>query len=390
MKRPQGASKGIVVLTRAEVQHVLDDLRLVRHVLSALREQYLVAVAESWSRAPVGSAEWVDFHFTPKGAVCFEAPGTARILPFDASSFIPAYFRPRGGDPQWDVVAVTQATEGAHVDHMLKALRELKDRRPQTRAMIFCRAPGTLASPGTLSWVLEQYRRDFTSEGRDDIALVVLHPQSCPMPLPMRDLAWIYGACRAYLSFDTTEQSPVAAKQALLAGLPIVVHRECEGGVVELAEPTNSRLFGTVDEAVQGLLELLDMPGRLRFDTTSLARSSSETHTVPQLLDALRKLYQDLALPFDGEVDTSDLCSKLSQSMPTLPPGLDMAWGHQVSTPTQMLERLKQLVMETSGSPPLGPLGMLQAELDCRRRTGQVRARSLFGQARRMFKRATP
>ncbi len=391
MKRPEGASKGIFVLTRQEMPHVLDDLRPVRRVLEALRETYLVAVAETWSQPQVSSPPWVDFHLARSGAVSFVDSDRVTCLPFDAGSFIPAYFRQRGGESQWDVVSVTRAADAANVGALLHALRALKDHRPQTRALVLCRALGGLESPGTLARLLEQYHRDFTHEDRNDIALVVLHPHGAPLPMPGRDMAWVYGSCRLFVSFDSEGLSPAAAKEALLCGLPLVVHRDTDGGVLELTNPENSRLFSEREEAVAGMLELLATPGKANLDTLALARSCCETHTVPKLLDALAKLYEELDLPFRGQVDTEELCSKLSSAAGAAAVDTTSSgWGRTVRSPAEMLERLKQLVLEASGTQPLSPLGLLQAELDCRRRAGQERARTIFGQARRVLRRPTP
>lgn len=390
MKRPHGASKGILVLTHKELPQVPDHVPEMRRVLDALRQHYVVAAHYGWFQDAYEPPAWVDFHFAPRTTVRFARPEAVRALPFNSSHFTPACFRPRPTEKQWDVIAVTRPVAFKNTDRLLRALRILKTRRPQSRALVICSSSTQSKRANLTGELLRQYETDFTFNERQDIVLLVSRTAVTPFAFPRRDLAWLYSASRTFALFSDQEGGAKAVKEAMLCGLPVVLNRQLRGGGLEFCNESNSRLFTTETEAAEAMLELLTRPEGLILDTTELARQASETHTIPRLLDALAALYAELGLPWDGAVDTEDLSMKLPSHSPELVPhDLKSGWTSDLRAPSAMLTFLAQLVQEAGGA-PLGTVSTMRAGLHFKRLEGERRARRLLGQAKSLIRPKKP
>lgn len=386
MKRPLGASKGILVLTHKELPQVADHVPGMRRVLDVVRHHYLIAAHYGWFQQAYVPPQWVDFHFAPRATVDFARPGEVRALPFNSSYFIPACFRPRATEKQWDVIAVTRPVAFKNTDRLLRALRILKDRRPQSRALIICSSSTKSTRENLADQLLSQYERDFTFDERQDIALLMSRTALTPFAFPRRDLAWLYSASRVFALFSDQEGGSKAVKEAMLCGLPVVLNRHLRGGGLEFCNDENSRLFSDENEAASVMAELLDLRSASPLDTSELARQTSETYTVPKLLDALATLYDQLGLPWQGPVDTEDLSMKLPSHSPELvPQALQAGWTSDLRTPSAMLTFLNGLVLEAGGD-PLGPMANLRADLHFKQLEGRRRARRLLGRAKALVR----
>jgi glycosyltransferase involved in cell wall biosynthesis len=351
MKRPTARSKGILVLTHKELPQVLAGAPGFARVLARVREKFVIGVHYGWFRSGLVAPAWVDFHFAPESTVTFDSPAAVRALPFNSSHFTPACFRDLGLAKHWDIVSVTRPVAFKNTHELLRSLRLVSDRRPHTRALVVCAGTTDTREPAALDALWQQYLGSFSASERQDIVFLPFQLAGAPFPFPRQDVAWLYNSSRLFTLFSSREGGSKAIKEALLCGLPVVLKRGLTGGGLEFANAGNSRLFGDEAEAAQAICEVLDNPSAFRFDAEAIAQRASERFTVPLLLERLERLFQELGLLWEGDVDTQDLSTKLPSHHPELiPSALKRHWTSDLSSPRTMLAFLAGLV-EVDGAP---------------------------------------
>ena len=380
MKRPFGASKGIVVFTHKETSTLSSSLSVLQRLLQRVRERYVVAVHYGWYSRIDGPPAWVDFHFAPEATVVFAEPDRVRRIPMNSSYFVPSYFRPVKMPKQWDVISVTRPAPFKNTDQLLAALRVLKDMRPQSRALVVCATSQRSRTTGMLAGVERQYQELFSPAEREDVVLLPFNLQGAPFPFPRRDVAFLYNASRLFTLFSKREGGSKAIKEALLCGLPLVLDADLEGGGLEFATAKNSRVFRGVKQAAERMAEVLDHSADFEFDTSGLARRISETYTVPELMAHLARTFEELGIPFEGEVDTHELGMKLPSHHSSLErDAKERGWAADLQTHRAAAAFLRGLLESGQGDvvtpTPYEHLRMTAADLRARAKRTAARAR---------------
>jgi glycosyltransferase involved in cell wall biosynthesis len=317
LKAPLGPSKGVVVFTHKERRFIDLDAPILGGELRRLRERYFVLMHWGWSSQDVPRLPAVDAHVCRESTVTFREPGVRRI-PLNSAMFTPAYFRPQALHKHWDVISVTRALKAKRTGELLACLRILLDKRPDTTAMIVCGGSANLADPNMENDLYEQYTAMFSEAERDRVTLLLTR-SAVPFPLPRRDIAFFYNSSRVFTLFSDVEGESRVIKEALICGLPVLVKRHLAGGGRDFLTDTNSRLFSTAQEGAERLLEMLEQPERFQIDAAAIADEIGEVANVPRFIAAIRALFDEAGVPFEGKLDTTDLSRKLPSHVSYLP-----------------------------------------------------------------------
>jgi glycosyltransferase involved in cell wall biosynthesis len=370
LKRPTVASKGIVVFTHKELEHLDAPVAPLQLALTGLRDRYLLGVHWGNFRSGVVSPWWADFHLAGEGTVEFDDLRDATRLTLCSRNFTPAVFRDLGLAKRWDVINVARPVPVKRLDDFLHVIREVYDRGRALKVLAVC--PGPLDMSDPRAWYSDLYRdyeRMFTPQERETFTLLVLRGDGYPFPLSQSAIAELYNLSRVFTLFSDREGESRVVAEALLCGLPVLARTDLVGGGLDYLDRTNSRLFATLPEAADALLDLVDRD--VRVDTASLAAELAEEHSVPRLEAAMRELFEQRGLVFEGPMETSDLGRKLPSHFRELPPRLRERWTNDLRSPEAALRYAHMLV---DSSPRRRAVAAARAA-GARRRTG-ARARA--------------
>ncbi len=382
MKPPQGQSKGLLVLSHREQELVRTPVRAFSKVVSRVKERYCIAIHHGQSARSYESAPWVDFHFAPNRSVTFDGP--VERVPFDCSHFVPGYFQARNVDKHWDVLAVCSGPGRQDTRQVLRALRVVKDRRPQTRAWVLCCASGGGTATGHDHRAL--YRELFSAQERQQIALTVFEGASAPFALPRRDLAWLLAATRVLFLASAYDGAARQIGEALLCGAGAVLPRDDFDGCLPTRIEEGVRLFGDEAEAATAICAWLERA--VELDVARLRQGAGEIHTVPRLIDALAGVYEKLGVVWQGPLDTEDLAMKLpSHAAGLAPSDLCHADGSLLRSSPEMLSYLGELAATAGAAVSLGRMDSLRVEVDALGQRGSRKAQGLLDHARRAIHR---
>lgn len=344
LKEPCGPSKGIVMFTHKERPLLDETAPVIGPLLRRVRERNLTGMHWGFRSDNVPVLHAIDFHLARESTVSFAEPHRTTRFPFNSSMFAPAVFRPTGASKHWDILSVTRTAKFKHTDQLLRALRLVYDRRPETKALIICSAPLSADKPGHDHGLFDLYLELFSEEERQRCSL--LYQRTSLFAFAREDVAFFLNASRVFTLFTEREGASKAIKEALLCGVPVVVRRDLAGGGLDNVSEDNARLFGSIQEAAEALLDAVANAERLATDadTDALARELSEVHSVPRLLSCLRGHYQDLGMPFEGALHTEGLSRRLpAHDVGMLPARLRTGGTADLRTPEAMASYLRHL-----------------------------------------------
>ena len=317
LKPACGPSKGVVVFTHKERHFVDFEAPLLGPELRRLRERYVVLMHWGWFMKNAPAFPAVDAHLCRESAVTFRDPGVRRIA-MNSAMFTPAYFRAEALPKHWDVVSVTRALKQKRTGELLTCLRHVFDRRPETTALVVCSGPPDLHNRRYENDLYERYLSMFSAAERDRFTFLYTR-SSVPFLLPRRDIAFFYNSSRVFTLFSDIEGESRVIKEALMCGLPVLVKQHLLGGGRDFLTDANSRQFSNAADGAERLLEMLEHPQRFHVDTAGLADEIGETANIPRFEHAIRALFEEAGVPFEGLLDTDDLSRKLPGHVSLLP-----------------------------------------------------------------------
>jgi glycosyltransferase involved in cell wall biosynthesis len=385
LKRPVGQSKGVALFTHKE--RALLDLGspLIGEALRRLRDSYVVGMHWGFYAEDVPVLPAVDFHLAKASTVSFREPGRIRALPFNSSMFTPEFFRQEPRPKHWDIISVTRDARFKNTDQLLRALRIVYDRRPETHTLVICTASAVPDPRREDLGIWKQYESSFSELERERFKLVMTRGHM--FPFSRRDVAFFYQSSRVFTLFTEKEGVAKVVNEALLCGLPVVIKAGFKGGGADYLTPENARRFNSEAEGAEAILQTLAAPPAA-FDTAALAAEVSETHSVRRFEQALSLLFGELGIPYAGEIDGVELSRKLPAHYPGMLPGaLRRGSTWDVLTPRAMLLYLRSVTQGVDiESLRLGALEERQltvwnALLDGRRSLRRLRSR-----ARRIYR----
>ncbi|QQR90846.1 MAG: glycosyltransferase [Myxococcales bacterium] len=337
-------SKGILIFTHKERKCLGEDVAFIAPLLKRLKERYVIGMHWGWYVPNAQHPPYVDFHLAFEDTVQFHGEVSPRRLRFNSSSFTPSYFSRRPEVPkQWDIISVTRTAKFKNTDQLFHCLRLVFNQRPNTRALVICVGPP--GKPATHHNELpELYMRLFNREEREQFSFIYVRTKGL-FPVSRRDIAYFYNSSRVFTLFSDTEGQSKVIKEAMLCGLPVVAKAHLKGGGQQFFNSKNSRTFTTIEEGADCFIDLLNNYKQVEVDTEGLASETSETYTVPKFERALRELFAELELPFEGKLYLDNLGQRLPSHVSSdVHDSLRTSQTADVKNRASMLKFLRHLV----------------------------------------------
>ena len=340
LKRPTEQGRGIVIFTHKERQVLDSGNPVIDSELARLGKKYVVGMHWGWLATKTTSPKYVDFHLGSEHTVTFEDESKVRRLRYSSSLFIPPCFRPRPDvAKQWDILSVTRIIKPKRTSQLLRALRVVYDRRPETRTLVVCVAPMVMSSKYE-SGIWELYQKLFTADERERFSFVYLRGETM-RPFNRDDMAFLFGASRTFVLFSEREGVARVTKEAQAAGLPVVARRSLVGGGLEYLHEGNSRLFDTTEEAAEAMIDLISAERTPDLEDCALV---TEARNKPRLEADLRALLTELGDSPEGEYFLHDLSIRFSAHDPReVPAQLQSGTTADLRAPLSMATWLRHL-----------------------------------------------
>lgn len=333
---PDGLSKGILIFTHKERPYLQPDIFGLSQRMSALKKYYVLGMHWGSPHTHVPMVPFIDFHLGGQGTLSLAEDNSAPHIKLCSRNFLPPCFHPDNSVPtEWDILAVAGPRRLKHLDELLVVLRQLYDQRPDTKTLIISACDKLVERDPVLDYVEIQadYERLFTEEERQNLVLMLLEADG-GVAFTQEQLAKYYQASKIFTLFTNKEGESRVISEALCCGVPVVVKNTLEGGGRDYLDETNSRQFGTLDEAVCCFTELMDNEAARHFDVDAMLKAQSELYTAQTLTDEMAQLFASMGLLFAGEMDTSHLSFKLpSHHYKTLPRAWRGEYSNDLASP---------------------------------------------------------
>ncbi|RAP38804.1 hypothetical protein DID80_02195 [Candidatus Marinamargulisbacteria bacterium SCGC AAA071-K20] len=320
LKKPFKNSKGILVLKNPEHMFFREANPLFRNVLIELSEKYVIGLHWCSYQENVKDFPYIDFHLSD-GTVTFHKDESPRIIPFDCKHFISPTFRKTNLKKDWDIFNMSRPGNGKYLDEFLKVIRLIFDERDNVKVLLIC--PDILHSwnsRGIYTNLIPDYNRMFSIEEKKRFKIIIpkLVDHSL-FPFTQEMITYFINTSKICTLFSKEEGQSRILHESLLCGLPIVARKDLRGGGLNYLNEKNSRLFSTLQEAKSIFLDLIDNPENCQFDPEELRKVLGEEYNKNKFVEALRSLFKELNLEFEGSLDLEDLSNKLPSHIRTLP-----------------------------------------------------------------------
>jgi hypothetical protein len=304
VKRPLHGSKGLLVITDAELRDWLHTSPTLRAHFKTLQARWLIAVhGNSAIRQTYAPDDLIAAFIAGPGDIISAGTEAHEQIAMDCSNFSPDFFAADGGGKFWDVLCVSRNQPFKSLDMAFKVVRQAFDEKP-LRVLAIISHQGLKDIKD--SEPLRLYAGMFNEEERK-LFTVIAPWVDYPFPFDLPTLAQFYHRSRVFLHVAETERHPRVVGYAWAAGLPVVAPPAAAALLpAELAQPPGFFAFDTAADAASQLRHALAAP--------ALPASYSMYHLAPFQIDRfkieIRKLYQRLGQEFvdDGwELDSLDL-----------------------------------------------------------------------------------
>lgn len=348
---PEGLSKGIVIFTHKERPMIQLAAPGMKRRLNALTQYYVLGMHWGSPHNNIPEVPSIDFHLGGQGTLQLSPDNPAPHIPLCSRNFLPPCFWP---DPtvkkEWDVLAVAGSRRLKNLDEVLVVLRKLLDKRPTLKALIISACDSLAGRDPILDYVeiQEDYEALFSPKEREENVVLQLLEADGGIAYSQEELVRFYQASRIFTLFTNKEGESRVISEALCCGTPVVVKNHLEGGGRDYLDDSNSRQFGTLDEAVICFDSLLnecyskeegdgkdkDKDKEYLFDVDGMCRLQSERYTAETITQAMAEQFERLNIPFEGELDTEHLSFKLpSHHYKSLPRAWRGEYTNDLSSP---------------------------------------------------------
>ncbi len=296
IKAPSEGSKGVVVFTTQERDHVIRiDSRLAERI-AALKDRWLIGLHHNWHDYAFVYDPLYDFSMAGEDDLREASGRPFPLVPLDACNFVPPCFAPTRSEPFWDVLYIARAVQFKRLPEFLQCIRTLYDSGHDYRVLLISPIPPYKRSErATVFYELrEVYESMFAPEERKRFTL--LDPSfDYPFPFDLETLAHFYRSSRTFVHFADDERRCRVAAYAWASGVP-VVGMAAVGSLLPAAarRPPAFYEVNAFGEFPDRIVEAITQ----RPDEASLSarRYVSDADTVPVLRSELERL---LGAPLD-------------------------------------------------------------------------------------------
>jgi glycosyltransferase involved in cell wall biosynthesis len=319
IKKPTPTSKGILILKHSELDYFNESNPVLNKAIQLLKESYVVGVHWCFHKAGVKPTPNVDFHMSDN-TVDFDDASKVRIIPLDCKHFTPKTFRKMDVKKEWDIFNMSRPANFKCLDDFLKVVRLIFDKRDNVKVLLICPDVADWSIRSIYTDLLSDYHRLFTQQEKQRFKLVIPKLVDTSLfPFSLETMAYFMNASKVSTLFSKVEGQSRVIHESLLCGLPIVARAKLKGGGLNYLNDTNSKLFTTLEEARDCFLDLIDNPQQCQFDNEALREELGEDQSGPKLINEFKNLFSELKIPFDGEIDITELSFKLPSHTQLLP-----------------------------------------------------------------------
>jgi glycosyltransferase involved in cell wall biosynthesis len=290
LKVPSATTKGVVVFTTQERDHVIATSAETRARIEGLKVRWLTGLHHNWHDFSFVYDPLFDFSLAGAEDLREVSGRPVPLIPLDACNFVPPPFVRDGGEPFWDVLYIARAVAFKRLPEFLRSIRKLYDDGHDLRVLLISPMPPYRRSdrPSVFYELRQVYESMFSDEEQGRFTL--LDPTfRYPFPFDLETLAHFYRSSRVFVHFADDERRCRVAAYAWATGLP-VVGMSVVGSLLPPAE-RRPPVFFEVSAFEQFPDQILEALERSPDDRVPAARQFvSAEDTVPLLVAELERL----------------------------------------------------------------------------------------------------
>jgi hypothetical protein len=318
IKQPVGESKGVLVVTDAELRDWLTTSKTLRRSFLQLKRRWLFLVhCNSSVQQTHCFDELVDAYIAGPGDIIWNGQENHYQIEMDCSNFCPDFFENRGesGEVFWDLLFVSRNQKFKSIGELFRIIRGIFDSAPlRVLAIISEAGPESLVA----SEPIRLYTSMFTEQERKHFTLLspwVDYPFSFDLPT----LAHFYKHSRMFLHTAEHERHPRAVGYAWASGIPVIAPRSAAALLPrELAKAPGFFSFESATEAQELVRQVAGHKSPLPAHTSPLPAAYKEfhlaRHQVGRFAEKIRDLYAHLGLPLvEGKWFLANLDMRLAR-----------------------------------------------------------------------------
>ena len=312
LKTPIATSKGVITFTTQEWRVICSSSSLTAE-LNSLRSKYVLGLHFNWHDYKFDPPQEFDFFMAGEDDLRPVNDKPYRLLPMDACNFTPSEYHPVDHNSRyWDVLLVGNPVYFKRPEIALQTIRDLfnKSNRP-LNVLYVCPIPKySFWDENTVLYdIREYYESLFSLEERSRFTLLTTSFDS-PNPFDRRTLSVFFKNSKVFLHCATEERRCRIAAYAWCAGLPVVAY-PCVGSLLPANLRTPTGFYNIENDKDYAAKLITAIENSSKFDSTPYRSVLSEDFAVTTLKNELIKIFDELSLPFEGNILGKNLDRRL-------------------------------------------------------------------------------
>jgi glycosyltransferase involved in cell wall biosynthesis len=256
------------------------------------------------------------------------APGTVEEFVSDevfrvnvaSRNFTPGYFKKLDIEKRWDLCCIATPKKYKRLTELLDVIRSVFDEKDDFQVLLLCPTPKEFKSDGWDQEFFRKYEQEFTDAEKENIDLHTPRRTNDDIqPVPKDYLPYLYNSSKAFTLFTQEEGASKVISESLLCGTPVVVRSNLRGGGRDYLDDRNSEQFESLEEAKEIFIEISENHENHEFDPTYLREELAEPQSAQALESEFKSTFEEMEIPWKGEIEKQGLHSKLPGHVPTIP-----------------------------------------------------------------------
>jgi len=223
LKAPSNDSKGIVVFTTQERNHLILKQRKLQYLLQSLKPKWVIGMHHNWHDFQFKYNDLFDFHMAGDGDLIEVDSKTVPLINMDACNFVPDCFRPADNEKFWDILYVARAVGFKKIPEFFQCIRKLYDDSKRYRVLFICPVPPyERKERKTVFYKVRDVYSSLFSESEQNLFNLMTIDYRYPFPLDLETLAFYYRSSKIFVHFADNERRCRVAAYAWASGIPVV------------------------------------------------------------------------------------------------------------------------------------------------------------------------
>jgi hypothetical protein len=319
LKKPHKKFKGVIIFTHKERYMFESKSWPLLPVFKKLKENYVLGMHWGHYTDNVGNVPFIDFHLAGPGTVNFLPNIKAKIISLSSRNFIEETFKNKNIERRWDIITVARPLRLKNMDQLLKISRGICDLGYVPKVLFVCPCPSKMEKRGWYMEIYQDYLKMFSKEERGSIVLMLLRGDGYPFPLSTDTLSWLYNSSKTMALLSDKEGESRVISEALLCGTTVIAKENLKGGGRDYLDQSNSIVISDLVEAPKILKNFFENYKGPKFDSKKMESELGEKQSAVKLESEIKKIFLNLGLPYEGEIDKKDLSRKLPSHTTLLP-----------------------------------------------------------------------